>query len=205
MKRSLPELRAAAAQCRNCELWKLGTQTVFGEGARHATLFIIGEQPGDKEDLAGHPFVGPAGGVLDAALAQAGVDRRDVYVTNAVKHFKWEPRGKRRLHKTPAQREIEACSPWLTEEIALVRPGVLLCLGATAAKAVLGPTVKVSALRGQLLQKDDGPTVLVTLHPAYILRLRPPARDTADAQFKTDVLLAARQAGLGNSSKPSTR
>src|SRR3984893_16692347 len=136
-KAILPELREAAKTCKNCDLWKLGTQTVFGEGAAHSKLMLVGEQPGDQEDLAGKPFVGPAGALLDSALVEAGVDRKQVYVTNAVKHFKWEPRGKRRLHKTPAQREVDACHYWIEREMAEHDPTVVVALGATALKSVL--------------------------------------------------------------------
>lgn len=192
--RTLTGLRLAAAGCRNCPLWKLGTQTVFGEGNQKAKLAIVGEQPGDKEDLAGRPFVGPAGKVLDDVLAKCGIARDSVYVTNAVKHFKWELRGKRRLHKTPAQQEIEACLPWLTAEVALLQPRVILCLGATAAKAVLGKTVRINEARGHLLSAAEGRDVVVTLHPAYVLRLRPPAKDEAYRQFEADVQLAVKEA-----------
>ena len=139
---TLKSAREASKDCRGCDLWKRGTQTVFGEGPRQATLMLVGEQPGDAEDLSGHPFVGPAGKLLDRALADAGIDRAAVYVTNVVKHFKWEPRGKRRIHKKPRASEIAACRPWLDTEIALVKPRVIVCLGATAAQALLGPPVQ---------------------------------------------------------------
>jgi DNA polymerase len=187
-------LRKAAAGCRNCPLWRHGTQTVFGDGNRHARLVIVGEQPGDREDLTGEPFVGPAGTILDRVLTQCGVERHDVYVTNAVKHFKWELRGKRRLHKTPAQREIEACLPWLEAEVAVIKPRLILCLGATAAKAVMGTTVRVNEARGHALRAPDGHNVVVTLHPAYLLRLRPPSNEAAYALFASDVALAVRLA-----------
>lgn len=195
--RSLDELREAAARCRNCPLWRHGTQTVFGEGNPKARLVIVGEQPGDREDLSGHPFVGPAGAILDRVLEQCGMARDDVYVTNAVKHFKWELRGKRRLHKTPAQREIEACLPWLEAEVAVVKPRLLLCLGATAAKAVLGTTVRVNEARGHALQGPDGGSVVVTMHPAYLLRLRPPSNEAAYQLFTQDVKLAVELALSG--------
>src|SRR3954466_9923185 len=163
-RKSLPGLRDAARECRDCPLWEKGTQTVFGEGSARAEAMLVGEQPGDQEDLQGHPFVGPAGQLLDRALAQAGVDRKTVYVTNAVKHFKWEPRGKRRLHKTPAQREIEACAQWLDGEIAALRPRVLVCLGATAGRAVFGPDFRVMSMRGRFIESTHAPFALATLH-----------------------------------------
>lgn len=168
--RSLLSLKRAAAQCHGCPLWELGTQTVFGEGLRRARLMLVGEQPGDKEDLAGRPFVGPSGRVLDAALQQANIDRSEAYVTNIVKHFKWEPKGKRRLHRTPNAREIGACLPWLEAELDLIRPLVLVCLGATAAKALLGPQFRVSAERGKFIESGWARYVLATVHPSSILR-----------------------------------
>jgi uracil-DNA glycosylase len=169
---SLPGLRDAAKDCRDCPLWEHATQTVFGEGSSRAEVMLVGEQPGDQEDLQGHPFVGPAGQLLDRALAEAGVDRKLVYVTNAVKHFKWEPRGKRRLHKTPAQREIEACHQWLQGEIRVIRPRVIVCLGATAAKALLGPDFRVSTQRGRYVTSPHAECVFATFHPSALLRLR---------------------------------
>jgi DNA polymerase len=192
---TVDELRAAAARCRNCPLWRHGTQTVFGEGNRHAKLVIVGEQPGDREDLSGHPFVGPAGSILDRVLEQCGISRDDVYVTNAVKHFKWELRGKRRVHKTPAQREIEACLPWLEAEVSALKPRLILCLGATAAKAVLGTTVRINEARGHALRSPTGLNVVVTMHPAYLLRLRPPSNEAAYQLFTADVELAVKIAG----------
>lgn len=189
---SIAELRAASATCRMCPLWRHGTQTVFGEGNEHARLVIVGEQPGDREDLSGHPFVGPAGAILDRVLEECGVERGDVYVTNAVKHFKWQLRGKRRLHKTPAQREINACLPWLEAEIAVLGPRLILCLGATAAKAVLGTTVRINEARGHTLQSPLGRQVIVTMHPAYLLRLRPPANETAYKLFASDIRMAVK-------------
>jgi DNA polymerase len=168
---------------------------VFGEGGEHAALLVVGEQPGDREDIEGHPFVGPAGRLLDRALEANQVPREEVYVTNAVKHFKWEPRGKRRLHKTPAQREIEACLPWLEAELEAIDPRVVLCLGATAARALMGGKVRVTETRGQSLRSPLGPDVVVTIHPAYILRLRSGAEE-AFALFVSDVAQAARLAGL---------
>lgn len=169
-KLTLPLLRAAASNCKACDLWKLGTQTVFGEGSATARLLFVGEQPGDKEDLQGRPFVGPAGAVLDKALAAAGIDRTDVYVTNIVKHFKWEPRGKRRLHKKPNALEISACRPWLNAEINVVKPEVVVLLGATAAQGVLGSQFRVSKQRGQWVQSNIAPLVMATVHPSSILR-----------------------------------
>jgi DNA polymerase len=168
---TLPELIAAARNCRACDLYKRGTQTVFGEGSPHAKVMFVGEQPGDKEDLAGRPFVGPAGAVLDRALAEAGIDRNDVYVTNVVKHFKWEPRGKRRIHKKPNSLEIAACRPWLDAEIAIIKPRVVVCLGATAAQALLGREFKVTRSRGELLTDAPlAPYLMATVHPSSILR-----------------------------------
>ncbi len=167
---SLRSVREVAAGCKACDLYKRGTQTVFGEGPRKAEVMLVGEQPGDAEDLAGHPFVGPAGRLLDAALAEAGIDRRQVYVTNVVKHFKWEPRGKRRIHAKPNAAEIGACRPWLEVEIALVKPRVLVCLGATAAQALLGRSFKVSRQRGTLVPSPLAPIVTATVHPSSILR-----------------------------------
>src|SRR4051812_30753435 len=171
-RKSLPGLRDAAKECRDCPLWEKATQTVFGEGSARAEVMLVGEQPGDQEDLQAHPFVGPAGQLLDRALAEAGVDRGTVYVTNAVKHFKWEPRGKRRLHKTPAQREIDACRQWLEGEIRVIRPRVIACLGATAAKALLGPAFRVSTQRGRYVTSPHAEFVFATFHPSALLRLR---------------------------------
>jgi uracil-DNA glycosylase family protein len=168
-KLTLPAVRAAAAGCKACDLWKLGTQTVFGEGKATA-LMMVGEQPGDKEDLQGRPFVGPAGAVLDKALAAAGIDRNDVYVTNIVKHFKWEPRGKRRLHKKPNSLEISACRPWLDAEIKVVKPEVVVLLGATAAQGIMGNQFRVTKQRGQWVQSNIAPLVMATVHPSSILR-----------------------------------
>lgn len=167
---SLDELRKAARNCKNCDLWKLGTQTVFGEGAPNAKIMLVGEQPGNQEDLEGKPFVGPAGKLLDAALAEAGIDRTKVYVTNAVKHFKWEPRGKRRIHKKPNAAEIAACRPWLDAEIAAIKPKVIVCLGATAAQALLDRDFRVTQRRGELLKSPLAPYVMATVHPSSILR-----------------------------------
>ena len=167
---TLASLREAAAHCRACPLWQRGTQTVFGEGDRRAAVMFVGEQPGNEEDLAGRPFVGPAGKLLDRALADAGIDRRRVYVTNVVKHFKWEPRGKRRIHAKPNASEIAACRPWLEAELELVEPEVLVCLGATAAQALLGRQFRVSVDRGRFVSSPLAPRVLATVHPSAILR-----------------------------------
>jgi DNA polymerase len=167
---TLANVREVAAGCKACDLYKRGTRTVFGEGPRRAEVMLIGEQPGDAEDLAGHPFVGPAGKLLDQALAEAGIDRGLVYVTNVVKHFKWAPRGKRRIHAKPNAAEIGACRPWLETEIALVKPRVLVCLGATAAQALLGKTFKVSRQRGETVSSPLAAVVGATVHPSSILR-----------------------------------
>jgi len=167
---TIDSVRAVAAECKACALYKRGTQTVFGEGPKRAEIMLVGEQPGDAEDLAGHPFVGPAGKLLDRALEEAGIDRSAVYVTNVVKHFKWEPRGKRRIHSKPNAAEIGACRPWLDTEIALVKPRVLVCLGATAAQALLGKTFKVSRQRGEFVESSLAPLVSATVHPSSILR-----------------------------------
>jgi uracil-DNA glycosylase family protein len=164
------KLRSAAANCRACDLWKLGTQTVFGEGNPKARVMLVGEQPGDQEDIQGRPFVGPAGKILDKALGEAGIDREEVYVTNAVKHFKWEPRGKRRIHKKPNSLEIAACKPWIEAEILVVHPQVIVCLGATAAQALLGRQFKVSTQRGIWIESPLAPFVMATVHPSSLFR-----------------------------------
>ena len=168
--RPLEEVRQAAAGCQACDLWRTGTQTVFGEGAVGAELMLVGEQPGDKEDLAGRPFVGPAGRVLDQGLEEAGIDRSKVYVTNAVKHFKWKAQGKRRLHQRPNATEIGACRPWLDAELEAVQPRVVVCLGATAAQAILGRSFRVTKQRGEFVEGLMGPVVTATVHPSSILR-----------------------------------
>ena len=167
---TLEKLRAAAAGCTACPLYRTGTQTVFGEGLSAARAIFIGEQPGDSEDKIGRPFVGPAGKLLDRALEEAGIDRKLVYVTNTVKHFKWTPRGKRRLHEKPNAREIAACRPWLEAELAVVKPEVLVCLGATAAQALLGRTFKVTQMRGEILRHELAHAIMATVHPSSILR-----------------------------------
>jgi uracil-DNA glycosylase family protein len=167
---TLSKLRELAASCRACPLWKRGTQTVFGEGPPKAVVMFVGEQPGNDEDLQGRPFVGPAGKLLDRALEEAGIERKKVYVTNVVKHFKWEPRGKRRIHKKPSGREIAACRPWLDAEIRVVKPKVLVCLGASAAQALLGAQFRVSRQRGEFVESDLALYVMATVHPSSILR-----------------------------------
>ena len=170
-RRSLTALRDAAAGCRACDLWKKGTQTVFDEGGRSAELMFVGEQPGDREDLAGRPFVGPAGQLLDEALEEAGIDRRVVYVTNVVKHFKWKARGKRRIHDKPSWSEIAACRPWLEAELAVVQPRILVLLGASAAQALLGRAFRVTRSRGEIMEATGfAPYVMATIHPSAVLR-----------------------------------
>jgi len=169
-KMTLPRLREAASTCKGCDLWKKGTQTVFGEGSPHARVLMVGEQPGDKEDVQGRPFVGPAGAILDKALAAAGIDRNEVYVTNIVKHFKWEPRGKRRIHKKPNALEVSACRPWLDAEIAVTRPDVVVLLGASAAQGLLGRDFRVSQQRGEWISSPLATSVMATVHPSSILR-----------------------------------
>lgn len=167
---TVPALQEAASSCTGCDLYKQATQTVFGEGAGHAEIILVGEQPGDQEDRAGHPFVGPAGKILDKALAEAGIARHDVYVTNAVKHFKWEPQGKRRKHKKPSAAEIAACRPWLEAEVKVLGPRVIVCLGVTAAQSVFGKLVRLNEMRGKSWSTAMGPNVFVTVHPSAILR-----------------------------------
>jgi uracil-DNA glycosylase len=179
---TVAKLRAAAAGCRACPLWKTGTQTVFGEGPQAARVMFVGEQPGNEEDLAGRPFVGPAGKLLDQALVEAGIDRDEVYVTNVVKHFKWEPKGKRRIHKKPNAREIAACRPWLEAELEVVKPDVLVCLGASAAQALLGREFRVSQQRGEFIESPLAPHVMATVHPSSILRA--PDDETRRAERK---------------------
>jgi uracil-DNA glycosylase len=193
-KRTLPALRAAAAHCRGCPLYLNATQTVFGEGAAQAKIMLVGEQPGDREDLSGKPFVGPAGQLLDEALAEAGIERRQVYVTNAVKHFNFEPRGKFRLHKRPPVTAIKACMPWLEAELAVVKPVVVVLLGATAAQAVFGAKFRITRERGKVLVHDTR-AMIATLHPSAILRAPDvSARAEGRAALIADLKLAARQA-----------
>src|SRR6266436_10204520 len=182
---SLGALREAARHCTACHLYKHATQTVFGEGPKGATMMLVGEQPGDHEDVAGKPFVGPAGKIMDRALEKAGIDRKQVYVTNAVKHFKWEPRGKRRIHQKPNSREIAACRPWLEAELRLVRPKLLLCLGSTAGQAIFGPSFRVTRERGKLLSAKLAPKVVATVHPSSLLRQ--PDEESREREYKSFV------------------
>jgi uracil-DNA glycosylase family protein len=201
-RKTLSALRSQAAACTACPLYKSATQTVFGAGPATAQIMLIGEQPGDREDIEGRPFVGPAGLLLDRALAQAGIDRRQSYVTNAVKHFKWEPRGKRRIHKTPAQREVDACRRWLLAELQLVNPAVLVCLGATAAKAAFGANFRVMRQRGQILASPLAARTLATIHPSAVLRITTPGeREKAFASLVADLQIA-RQTQLRAQGSP---
>ncbi len=193
-QQDLASLRAAAKDCRGCDLYRQATQVVFGEGDARATIFLVGEQPGDREDLQGKPFVGPAGQLLDRCLESAGVDRSKVYITNAVKHFKWEPRGKVRLHKKPNSLEIAACRPWLDKEIAVVRPGIIVCLGATAAQDLLGSDFRLTKHRGEVFSTSNGP-VTATIHPSAILRMpEPEAKEAEIASLVNDLRVAAAYA-----------
>jgi DNA polymerase len=195
---TLPKLRAAAAGCRGCHLWLPATQTVFGEGPGAAQVMFVGEQPGDREDRAGHPFVGPSGRLLDDALGEAGIDRRKVYVTNAVKHFKFVRKEltKRRLHKKPTAGEVRACRPWLVEEIRLVRPRVIVVLGSTAAQALLGRTFRVTEQRGEVVKSEWG-AVMATVHPSAVLRAPEEARARARRDFFRDLARVAKYLGAG--------
>ncbi|HEX2064014.1 MAG TPA: UdgX family uracil-DNA binding protein [Acidimicrobiales bacterium] len=189
---ALERARAEAAACTNCDLYKLGTQTVFGEGAVGARVMLVGEQPGDKEDRAGRPFVGPAGQLLDRALVQAGIDRGDAYVTNVVKHFKWRPAGKVRLHQKPNAEEIRSCRPWLEIELQTVEPRVVVCLGATAAQALLGRSFRVTQQRGQFVEWPYEPLAMATVHPSSILRIEEPDdREAAFSGLVSDLAVAA--------------
>jgi uracil-DNA glycosylase len=191
-KHDLSSLRRAAEGCRGCPLWSDATQTVFGEGRRSASLMLVGEQPGDREDREGEPFVGPAGGVLDRALEEAGIARESVYLTNAVKHFKWRPRGARRIHQTPRVGEIEACRPWLEAEAEAVDPAAVLAMGATAARSVFGPGVKVTRDRAQMLETPLAPVGAVTIHPSAVLRAREQRRDAMRMLVEDLAAIAAR-------------
>ena len=194
---TLPALRAAAAHCRGCPLYLHATQTVFGEGRAHASIMLVGEQPGDREDLSGKPFVGPAGQLLDAALEEAGIERREVYVTNAVKHFNFEPRGKFRLHKRPPVTAIKACMPWLKAELAVVEPTVVVLLGATAAQAVFGSSFRITRDRGKLLAHELASKIIATLHPSAILRAPDEAARAAGRKaLVADLELAARHTAV---------
>jgi uracil-DNA glycosylase family protein len=188
LHRNLEDLRKAAKDCQACDLWKHATQTVFGEGAPSPKIMFIGEQPGDQEDREGRPFVGPAGKLLDMALVEAGIERKKIYVTNAVKHFKWEPRGKRRIHKKPNAAEIAACRPWLDAEITVLHPKIIVCLGATAAQVLLGRTFRVTEHRGEFLKSELAPYLMATVHPSSILRAPDEkARHDAMKQFVADL------------------
>jgi uracil-DNA glycosylase len=189
---NLTALREAAAACRGCDLWQSGTQTVFGEGARDAEVMFVGEQPGDYEDREGKPFVGPAGRVFDDALAEVGIDRSLTYVTNAVKHFKWQARGKRRIHQKPNWAEMTACRPWLEAELAVVQPRVLVLLGATAAQTLLGRQFRVTQWRGQLIESDLAEAVTATVHPSSILRGEPEEREENFQAFVDDLRVVAK-------------
>lgn len=182
---TLTSLKNAAAGCTACDLWKKGTQTVFGEGGRRARVLFVGEQPGNEEDLTGKPFVGPAGRLFDNALEEAGIDRKQTYVTNVVKHFKWEPRGKRRIHKKPNATEIAACRPWLDAEISLVKPDVIVALGATAAQSLFGPQFRVTKQRGEFIESTLSPYVMATVHPSSILRA--PDDETRRLEYRSFV------------------
>jgi len=189
-------LREAARDCTACHLYKRATQTVFGEGPKRAPIMLVGEQPGDYEDVAGKPFVGPAGKILDRALAEAGINRDEVYVTNAVKHFKWEPRGKRRIHQKPNAREIAACRPWLEAELRLVKPKLLVCLGSTAGQTIFGPSFRVTRERGKVLSSKLAPKVVATVHPSALLRQPDEmSRDREYARFVVDLRVALKAAG----------
>ena len=190
--RSLRGLADAAQDCQACPLYKNATQAVFGEGPSRAAVVLIGEQPGDAEDRSGHPFVGPAGGVLDKALAEVGIDRTTVYVTNAVKHFKWEPRGKRRIHKKPRVSEIKACRPWLDAELTRIKPRVIVCMGTTAVQALLDPTITIAKAKGQVFETPFGP-VIVTRHPSSVLRMREPEERRAALDELVEDLTAAAE------------
>jgi DNA polymerase len=189
---SLADLRERAEGCKACDLWRTGTQTVFGEGPDRADAMLVGEQPGDREDIEGRPFVGPAGRVLDDALAAAGIDRERVYLTNVVKHFKWRPRGKRRIHAKPSWTEVAACRPWLDAELAALSPRVLVCLGATAAQALLGRSFRVTQDRGRLVPSDLAPAVIATVHPSSILRAEAEERAAQLDAFVDDLRAVAR-------------
>jgi DNA polymerase len=194
MRMNLKALREAVQHCKGCDLYKHATQAVFGEGPRRASLILLGEVPGDREDIEGHPFVGPAGRLLDESLDEAGIDRDDVFVTNAVKHFRWEPRGKRRLHKKPSWRQIEACRPWLQAEILVVKPQGIVCLGATAAQSMMGREFRITRERGKFFKSDDAAWLMATYHPSAVLRA--PAKEDRDrlrAEFIEDLQHAAKK------------
>src|SRR5919198_1237079 len=192
---SLAEVRDAAGECTACHLYKRATQTVFGEGPKHAAIMLVGEQPGDYEDQEGKPFVGPAGKIMDKALEEAGIDRKEVYVTNAVKHFKWEPRGKRRIHQKPNSREIAACKPWLEAELRLVKPKLVVALGSTAGQTIFGPQFRVTRERGKVLSSPLAPKIVATVHPSSLLRQ--PDEESREREYKhfvTDLRAALKAA-----------
>jgi uracil-DNA glycosylase len=192
---SLAAVREAATHCTACHLYKRATQTVFGQGPKRVAMMLVGEQPGDYEDVAGKPFVGPAGKIMDRALADAGIDRSQVYVTNAVKHFKWEPRGKRRIHQKPNSREIAACRPWLEAELRIVKPNLVVAMGATAAQTIFGPGFRVTRERGKVLSSKFAPRVLVTVHPSSLLRQPDEeSREREYEHFVADLRAASRAA-----------
>jgi DNA polymerase len=193
---SLTAVREAAAHCTACHLYERATQTIFGEGPKRAAMMLVGEQPGDHEDVAGKPFVGPAGKIMDRALQDAGIDRSQIYVTNAVKHFKWEPRGKRRIHQKPNSREIAACCPWLEAELRIVKPNLVVAMGATAAQAIFGPGFRITRERGKVLSSKLAPRVLATVHPSSLLRQ--PDEESREREYKylvSDLRAASRAAG----------
>lgn len=195
---TLNTLREAAAGCQGCPLYKLGTQTVFGEGRKNARVIMIGEQPGDQEDKSGKPFVGPSGQLLDSALDEVGIDRDDVYVTNSVKHFKWEPRGTRRIHAKPNAREIQACKPWLSAELQVVKPQMVVCLGATAAQALMGKDFRITKSRGEIFRDTQyAPWLMATVHPSSILRAPSEEREAARRAFVEDLRVAAEAMSAG--------
>jgi uracil-DNA glycosylase len=192
-----PTLKAASAECRGCDLYRNATQTVFGEGDTSSGVIFVGEQPGDEEDLKGRPFVGPAGRLFDKALKEAGIDREKIYLTNTVKHFKWKPQGKRRIHQKPNAAEITACDPWLRSELIMVQPKILVCLGATAAQSLLGKQFRVTQMRGKWLESELAPNTIATIHPSAILRTPGELRDAAFADFVSDLVIVAEAIDTG--------
>jgi len=191
-KPTLASLQEASSDCKACDLWENATQTVFGEGRRRARVFFVGEQPGNEEDIKGKPFVGPAGRLFDQALEEAGIDRAETYVTNVVKHFRWEPRGKRRIHKRPNSAQIEACRPWLEAELAVVKPRIIVCLGATASQSFLGKDFRVTSRRGEFIDSPLAPKVIATVHPSSILRVPEQSRSIEFERFVADLKKVAR-------------
>jgi len=191
-KATLSSLQEASSDCKACDLWENATQTVFGEGGRRARVFFVGEQPGNEEDIKGRPFIGPAGRLFDQALEAAGIDRTETYVTNVVKHFRWEPRGKRRIHKKPNSAQIEACRPWLEAELAVVKPRIIVCLGATASQSLLGKDFRVTERRGEFIDSPLAPKVIATLHPSSILRAPEQSRRSEFERFVEDLKRVSR-------------